>query len=198
MREIRGRWRNSSPMISCHSASTSVAFVKKRCPARANRSPSGSTTVLARPPTCSSASTTTTGRPRLASRYPAVSPAGPPPRTSTGCSGVMSGVCDARSKRGVMVMSCGRVGLPVVPADEEQALQRVGSKKPEVLGDDSGQAETRIRPEDALVLHRAGDDARRPGAAPALRLEGDRLDEQQPLPRLHAGDERQELLVDAG
>src|SRR6478672_8580220 len=81
---MRGRMRNSSPMISSQRSLTSLDFVKKRCPPRSKRKPSGSTTVLAMPPTCSSASRTMTFLPALASRYPAVSPAGPPPSTTCG------------------------------------------------------------------------------------------------------------------
>src|SRR5215510_4023129 len=85
MRDIRGRRRNSSRMISCQRSSTSFTLVKKRWPPRSKRYPSR-TAVLAIPPTWSSASSTTTGRPFLASRYPAVSPAGPAPRITVGFS----------------------------------------------------------------------------------------------------------------
>src|SRR4051794_16854964 len=83
MRDSRGRRRNSSRITSCQRSLTSLDFVKKRWPPRSKRYPSR-TSVLAMPPTWDSASKTMTGRPRLASRYPAVSPAGPPPSTATG------------------------------------------------------------------------------------------------------------------
>src|SRR3954469_19656868 len=49
------------------------------------------------PPTWSSASSTTTGLPCFASRYPAVSPAGPPPSTSVGRSSGVASICSVLS-----------------------------------------------------------------------------------------------------
>ena len=76
---MRGRRRKSSGgRISCQNSSTGLTLVKNRCPPMSKRQPSRSTVRLM-PPTTLSCSTMTTGSQASASRYAAVSPAGPPP-----------------------------------------------------------------------------------------------------------------------
>src|SRR5437763_2631072 len=107
-------------MISCQRSSTSLILVKNRWPPRSKRYPSR-TSLRARPPTWSEASSTTTGLPCLAMRYPAVSPAGPPPSTTTGVSGVMSG--------GFVIQHCAvgdAAGLNVIVGRHRDRLQHAG------------------------------------------------------------------------
>src|SRR6059058_2224340 len=102
----------------------------------------------------------------------------------------------ARSVESCLVQK-GTRGLPALLLDEEQTLQRVRAGDAEVSRHDSGEVQSRIPYERALVLHRARDDPRGPRSLPAFGLVDDRPDEQQTLPGAHAVDQRQQLRVDA-
>ena len=84
---MRGRLRNSSRMISCQRSSTSLTLVKKRWPPRSKRYlPPGPsrTSVLAMPPTWSSASKTITGQALLGQQVAGGQARGPAPEDQGG------------------------------------------------------------------------------------------------------------------
>src|ERR1019366_687821 len=108
---MRGRRRKSSGgRISCQNSSTGLTLVKNRCPPMSKRQPSRSTVRLM-PPTTLSCSTMTTGSQAPASRYAAVSPAGPPPMTTTGAAPTPPGDPDGAPEAAAMPSAPASSGL---------------------------------------------------------------------------------------
>src|SRR5581483_111277 len=126
------------------------------------------------PPTWSVDSSTTTGLPCLASRYPAVRPAGPPPSTTTGFSAVIS---LPRASADFFVGSGIRSGdLPVEDcAVGNAAGAAVAVRRPRHLD------ELLVRSDDGSPLRRAAPDVLGPRRLPVEGALGHRPDEQHLL-----------------